>query len=240
MKRKLLLSAIGMFFFLTMYSQPIKVMLISGGHSYDSVAFFNLFDSLAGIEYEHYTQPLANNQLVKGITDQYDVLVFYDMWKLISKEEKEAYIELTRRGIPMLFLHHALVSYQEWPEFERIIGGRYIENDKVSKENQSTYQHDVWMEIEIADKQHPVTAGMIDFKLFDEIYGNYKVLPEVKPLLLTNHPKSTTLIGWENKYNASSIIYIQPGHNHHAYSSVDYQRLIKQAIYYLKMVAIKK
>lgn len=85
MKRKLLLSAIGMFFFLTMYSQPIKVMLISEGHSYDSVAFFNLFDSLAGIEYEHYTQPLANNQLVKGITDQYDVLVFYDMWILLMR-----------------------------------------------------------------------------------------------------------------------------------------------------------
>ena len=32
-------------------------------------------------------------------------------------------------GIGLVVLHHALVSYQHWPEYERIIGGRYPESD---------------------------------------------------------------------------------------------------------------
>ena len=30
-------------------------------------------------------------------------------------------------------MHHALVSYQDWPEYERIIGGRYPEVEEAAK-----------------------------------------------------------------------------------------------------------
>ena len=47
----------------------------------------------------------------------------------------------------MLFLHNALVSYQKWPEFENMTGGRYIKNENLSEEEQSTYGRDVWIDI---------------------------------------------------------------------------------------------
>jgi uncharacterized protein len=163
-----------------------------------------------------------------------DVLVFYDMWREISEPEKQAYLNLTKQGKPFLFLHHSLVSYQNWAEFEKILGGKYVDRSPdIPKEEHSTYKHDVWIDVEVADKQHPVTKGMEDFRIFDEVYGNYRVSPNVRPLLKTSHPESTPVIGWENRYNASTIVYLQPGHDFNAYETDEYRKLILQAIHYL-------
>jgi hypothetical protein len=48
-------------------AQPIKVMLITGGHSFDTVQFFEMFDSFENIEYEHFQQPMANAAIVPGV-----------------------------------------------------------------------------------------------------------------------------------------------------------------------------
>ena len=221
-----------LFFFLN--AQPVKVMLVTGGHSYDTVQFFQLFDSLAEIEYEHFSQPNANKVLTEEKWKNFDVIVFYDMWQNISEQEKLAYIEMTRQGKPMLFLHHSLVSYQQWTAFEKIIGGKYIERSpNIPKNEQSTYKHDVWVDVKVVNPEHPVTKGFSDFRLFDEVYGNYRVSTDVQPLLKTSHPESTGIIGWENKYNASTIVYLQPGHDYHAFESDEYRKLISQAIQYL-------
>ncbi|MFW5755769.1 MAG: ThuA domain-containing protein [Tangfeifania sp.] len=222
------------FLFLLLNAQPVNVMLVTGGHSYDTIQFFQLFDSIENMEYDHFAQPEANKALAAEHWKTIDVLVFYDMWQNISKKEKQAYLEMTRQGIPMLFLHHALVSYQDWPEFKKIIGGKYVErSSEIPAEQQSTYKHDVWVNVEVVNPEHPVTEGFSDFRLFDEVYGNFRVSPGVQPLLKTDHPESTETIGWENKYNASNIVYLQPGHNYHAYQSDEYRKLISQAIHYL-------
>jgi uncharacterized protein len=220
-------------FSFSMIAQPVKIMLVTGGHSYDTLQFVQMFRSFPGIEYEHFNQPEANQAIINGVAEEYDVLVFYDMWKDLTDSAKEAYIGLTKKGKPFLFMHHALVSYQGWPEFENLLGGRYIQNDKLPVEQQSNYKHDVWVAVEIADSRHPVTRGMTSFKLFDEVYGNYSVLPEVRPLLTTSHPESTPVIAWENRYNASCIVYLQPGHDKHAFESEAYRKLILQSIRYL-------
>lgn len=209
-------------------------MVVTGGHSYDTIQFFQLFDSIDEIEYEHYTQPEANSVIVNDKTADFDVFIFYDMWQNISEKEKESYIALTRQGKPFLFLHHSLVSYQDWPEFEKIIGGKYVETTPdVPEEKRSTYKHDVWVNVKVVNSNHPVTTDFNDFRLFDEVYGNFRVSSAVQPLLKTSHPESTETIGWENKYNSSTIVYLQPGHDYHAFESANYRKLISRAIHYL-------
>lgn len=234
---RLILTAIfASLFIFTLNAQPVNVMLITGGHSYDTLQFFQLFDAMEGIEYTHFQQPEANRKLLQGEAENYDVLVFYDMWREISLPEQQAYIELTKKGKPMLFLHHALVSYQEWPQFEKLIGGRYTEKRKGIPESElSTYEHDVWVYIQPAGK-HPVTKGFGSLRFFDEVYGNYRVSEDVIPILTTNHPQSEKIIGWENRFNNSRIIYLQPGHDSRTYETEDYRRLLIQAIKYLASV----
>ncbi|WP_340114981.1 ThuA domain-containing protein [Maribellus mangrovi] len=214
-------------------AETIKVMLITGGHSYDTLQFFQMFDELKGIEYEHFAQPDANRQIASGKADEFDVLVFYDMWQNISLEERMAYLNLTQNGKPFLFLHHALVSYQKWPEFQSIIGGKYIEEaPNVDEDQLSTYEHDVWVYSKV-ENYTPVTNGFRELRFFDEVYGNVMVSDEVKPLLRTTHPKSMEYIAWENQYRNSTVLYIQPGHDKRTYVEKDYRKLLFQAIHYL-------
>lgn len=217
----------------TLNAQSVKIMLVTGGHAYDTIPFFQLFDAMEGVEYKHFAQPHANSAIAEGEAENYDVLVFYDMWKEISEVEKAAYIGLTQMGKPMLFLHHSLVSYQNWPRFENLLGGRYIEKRRGIPENElSTYEHDVWVYIQPVEN-HPVTKGFGSLRFFDEVYGNYRISDEVIPILTTNHPQSEKIIGWENRFNNSRIIYLQPGHDYRTYETEDYRRLLLQAIQYL-------
>lgn len=228
---------ISLFLFLLIFnagkSQSIKVMLVTGGHAFDTLQFFQMFDALEGIEYDHFAQPEANQKLVKDLAEDYDVLVFYDMWKKISKAEKSAYIKLTKQGMPFLFLHHSLASYQDWPEFEQIVGGKYFEKKRgVPEELLSTYDHDVWVYCTV-ENYTPVTSGFRELRFFDEVYGNVRISDNVKPLLRTRHPQSSDYVAWENKYNASNIVYLQSGHDKRTYESEDYRKLVFQAIKYL-------
>jgi type 1 glutamine amidotransferase len=214
-------------------AQPIKIMVVTGGHSYDTLQFFEMFDALKGIEYEHFQQPKANQKLVKDNAKDFDVLVFYDMWKSISEAEKSAYLKLTSEGKPFLFLHHSIASYQDWPEFEKLLGGKYIEKGSgVPVKDQSTYEHDVWVYSKV-ENVTPVTKGFNELRFFDEVYGNVRISDNVVPLLKTRHPQSMEIVAWENKYNNSKIVYLQPGHDYRTYKTEEYRKLLLQAIKYL-------
>ncbi|WP_346859706.1 ThuA domain-containing protein [uncultured Draconibacterium sp.] len=232
MKRILFLSFLVLSVVLSK-GQSTKIMLITGGHAFDTLQFFQMFDALPEIEYEHFEQPNANAEIANGKADDFDVLVFYDMWDNISQSEKMAYLRLTKQGKPLLFLHHALVSYQNWPEFEQIIGGKYVQEGKrISEDEVSTYEHDVWVYCTI-ENYTPVTSGFSELRFFDEVYGNFRISEDVKPLLRTRHPKSSDFVAWQHVYNQSNVVYIQSGHDRRTYESADYRKLILQAIKFL-------
>lgn len=203
-----------------------RVLIITGGHEFEREAFFEMFEEMPGVDYQEVIHPEANQIYDSILLDQIDVLLFYDMVQEIEETEKEAFIKLLEEGKGILFLHHSLVNYQEWEEFETIIGGRYI----LSDQGGSTYRHDVDMPVHVVDKNHPLTKGVDDFIIHDEAYGNFRVLPTVSPLLTTTHPESGDIIGWTNSYGKSRIVYLQLGHDHHAYENPNFRLLLKQAI----------
>ena len=232
MKQTLLIFCL-LFFIQFTRAQPIKIMLVTGGHDFDTKEFFELFDAMENVEYKHIVQPEANAVIEKELAKNFDVLVFYDLWETISKKEKAAYIKLTKQGKPFLFLHHSIASYQKWPEFEKIVGGKYFEKgENVPPELVSTYNHDNWV-YSTVETYTPVTKGLHNLRFFDEVYGNVRVADDIIPLLRTHHPKSMEIIAWEHNYNNSKIIYIQSGHDKRTYEDPDYRKLLLQAIRYL-------
>jgi uncharacterized protein len=220
--------------FVSIQSKPkrIKVLIITGGHDFEHRPFFNVFDSQPRLQYDTMVQPRANALIASRDVEQYDVLVFYDMFDSILPKEQEAYINLLNKGKAMIFLHHSLVSYQNWKEFITIVGGKYHTHPVVVKGDtlKSNYEHDVVMQVKVEDKRHPVTMGMDDFEILDEVYGETEILPTVKPLLSTTLTKSMPYLAWINHYGNSDVVYIQLGHGPGAYSNASYRKLIQQAI----------
>lgn len=218
-------------------NQPINILLVTGGHEFDEQEFFDMFSSMERVNVESRTQPKANRSFVTDDLNKIDVVVFYDMVESLGEDEKAAYIRLLKTGTNMLFLHHSLCSYQDWDQFEKIVGGKYLLREEVRDGNSvppSTYKHDVNMSVQMVDAGQTITEGLKDFTLFDEVYGGFLTGPGVRILLRTDHQESTPEIAWTHRYENSQIVYIQPGHSKHAFNNADYRQLIYQAIRFLE------
>ena len=219
----------------TASAKKLNILVITGGHSFDEKPFFEMFNSFENINYISLLQPEANAQLGTIDPKTFDAVVFYDMPKTIAEQDKANYYKLLKLGKGMVFLHHSQCSYQDWEGYKTIVGGKY--HEERNSPQSSTYQHDVTFTVNIANPHHPVTHGLKDFEILDEVYGNTEVLPSVTPLLTTDHPQSSKIIGWVHQIEKSRIVYIQPGHDKNSYFNPNYQKLVRQAIEY---VAAKK
>ena len=211
----------------------LKVLIVTGGHGFAREAFFQMFKENEAIAFTH-AEHTRTNATVYERADllEYDVLVLYDMPNAISETQKKRFLSLFEKGTGVVVLHHALVSYQHWADYERIIGGRYPEPDGKSGvvTEQVGYEHDVEVPIVIVARNHPITAGLGDFTLHDEIYWGYRVRPDVTPLLSTTHSKSGKPLAWARTEGKSRVVYIQPGHGPEVFINPNYRKLIAQSI----------
>jgi type 1 glutamine amidotransferase len=237
--KKRFIMVLGLFIILSLITcvngpnNKSSVLLITGGHDFDTSEFFQLFESLSEYKVDTLTQPFANNFIESGKADNYDILVFYDSWQTISDSCKEAYMDLTDLGKGFLFLHHSLVSYQEWDEFSKIRGGRYPKSNPPDSLNDGRYKHDLDLLVNIVDSSNFITKGMKDFTIHDEGYSNINVEEGVNPILKTSNPYCAEFLGWTNTYSNSKIVYLMGGHDRLAYGNESYKRLIRNSLRYL-------
>ena len=201
----------------------IHALVVTGGHGFEQEPFWEMFSSFENFSYDTVVFPGAFDYLNVEAAKNYDALVFYDMWQEIAADQQAAYLELLNHGKPIVYLHHALISFPEWEEFNQIVGG-------VWKQGEGTVKHNVQYTIQIADPDHPATKGMQDFEIEDETYGNFNANPEVHALLKAEHPESAPVIGWTHRYGDSPIVYIQLGHDGLAYGNPGYRQLVNQGI----------
>jgi hypothetical protein len=77
---------------------------------------------------------------------------------------------------------------------------------------------------------HPVTAGIGAFHLWDEAYKGMWTSPKNKPLLMTDNPDSDPCIAWVGPCQTARVVCIQLGHGHTAFEHPAYRALVHQAI----------
>jgi uncharacterized protein len=213
--------------------RKIKVLLITGGHGFEQEAFFQVFKDNPEIVLTtaEHSQTDAD-AFERSDLLNFDVVVLYDMRKSITDAQSAKFLSLFDKGTGLVVLHHALVSYQHWPEYEKIIGGKYPEADGKSGvvTPEVGYKHDEEVPIIIVAKDHPVTAGLKDFTIHDEIYWGFHVQPDVVPLITTTHPKSGKPLAWCHTQGKSRVVYLQLGHDHQAYENPNYRKLVANSV----------
>ncbi len=211
----------------------IKVLLVTGGHGYATNEFLNVFQTNTAIDFTHAVQAKTSSTAYdRDDLLSYDCIVLYDMMQNITDAQKTRLLAVLDRGIGLVVTHHALVSYQAWPEFEKIVGGTYPEsqNKKGGVTPELGYEHDVVMPIVIVAKEHPITAGLRDFTITDEIYWGFRVSPDVMTLVTTTQPKSGKPIAWAHTNRNSRVVYLQLGHGPTAYNNENYRKLLARSI----------
>ena len=208
------------------------VLLITGGHDYDKEQFEVLLSKLP-ITYEHAEHPNAHKMLKSENISKFDAVLLYDMPKEISEEAREDFINMLKKGKGLVVLHHAFCSYDIWPEYVKIAGGRYHhypwKKDGV-EQTPSTFTHNVQFSIKVADKDHPITKGISDFSLFDEAYGNTEILSTIHPLLSTNTQPSGPLVCWTNQYEKSRVVTFTLGHDRKTWENPTFIEILSRSL----------
>jgi type 1 glutamine amidotransferase len=215
-------------------TEKTRTLIITGGHDYEQKQFYAMFDAMEDVAYEKAVFPAAIDLLEPTLKKRFDAIVLYDMWaKGFAPKEQEAFVDLLESGIGVVALHHTLAAHQAWPEYKKIIGGKYRIADRTVNGKtvpKSTYHHDQDIDVTVADREHPITRGLSSFRIHDETYHDFEVEPTVKVLLKTDHPRSTPQIAWAKTYAKSRVVYIQLGHDHHAYEHPTYRTIVARAI----------
>lgn len=210
------------------------VLLVTGGHDFDQDSLRDLFHSIPGVTISRAEYPAAAGMFTPQLADDYDAIVFYDMWtKPLSAEQQQGLLDLLNRGIGVVGLHHTLAAHPAWSEYAKIIGGRYHVQDRQAdgrKVTRSSYHHDQEIKIHIAASEHPITQGLADFVVQDETYASWELDPQVEVLLTTEHPRSDRALAWVKTYGNSRICYVQPGHGPPAFENSHYRKLMARCV----------
>lgn len=226
-RRRLLALAPALF----VETAPVRILVVTGGHAFDR-SFFDLFRDQPGWKWEHrehrpkststvYAQPLA---------DDFDAVVLYDMVQDIASEEQRNFLDLFESGRGVVVLHHALCSYERWPEYAAIAGIR-LTNKFPGPLPKMVWKHDVPFVLDRVAAAHPVLDGIpASLPVFDETYGNLLPLNGSRPLLVTNHETSMPVVAWTRTHRKSRVVAIQPGHGPQIFADRHYRRLLANAI----------
>ena len=138
------------------------------------------------------------------------------------------------------------------------MGGRFLYQEgivKGVKKPDSGYRHDVKYKV-TKDGEHPITKGIDDFDIIDELYLAEIFEDDINPILRSDyefvdknfysaaralegemfsnrdwsHQNGSNIVGWTKNYENSSIAYLQFGDGPSSYSNENFRKLIKQSI----------
>ena len=215
-------------------STPLSVAVVTGGHSFDTKEFHQLFRSFAGVD--AYVQHLDDwCRASPEVRASYDVVVFYIMtlpgpfdenlpW--YSGKQRTALSELGATNQGIFVLHHAILAFPDWKPWSEMVGianrkfGYHWEGDPVT---------------EVADPDHPISRGLpASWSLKDETYTmDEPAGPDVRLLFTTKHHKSMRANAWTHHYKQSRVFCYQSGHGAAVYADPTFRTVVERGIRWL-------
>ena len=213
----------------------IKLLVVTGGHGFPK-NFFKLFDDNPNVTYTSATEGdfKTGNATAYDRPDllSYDAVLLYDFQLNMTPDQRKNFLSLFDKGVGLLVLHHALLSYQDWPEYERIAGASYrLDTTKVGDKTipESTYKGDVEMDVAVVDKNSPIAAGISDFHMKDELYSRYPTTEDIH-VVLTTHDEP---IAWTRTEKNSRVATIVIGHGPGSWDNPNFVKLLDNSLHWV-------
>lgn len=207
------------------------IAVVTGGHTFDVQGFTRLWRTYADaldVYPQHMDDFTASKPAVRA---SYDAVVFYSMYGDEPRDDGPWYAGKARSVLEavgstpqgLVILHHALLSYPDWP-FWTGVQGMPVRRLEQYYPEQTVTTH-------IADPGHPITAGLSDWSMCDETY----VMPGVPAegnhvLLTTDHPRSLSTLAWVRQYHGARVFCYASGHDGRAWGDPNFQSVLLRGI----------
>ncbi|PIB30412.1 hypothetical protein BFP77_04560 [Maribacter sp. 4U21] len=165
----------------------------------------------------------------------FDLLIFLkdgNLWpngydaspvKWMTDGQQQAVFEFVNNGGGFLALHNSHGLYPPDGPYYDIFGGDYGGHPAPEE-----------FMIRIEDKDHPITAGIEDFRTYDEQHMS-KYYGDKENLLLRNisDANKSAPAGWWREIGKGRFVYLAPGHTKEALGHPMMQQLIRNSIKWL-------
>ena len=218
--------------------RKLRILLVVGGHSYDRKNLHAMLADFPNTTFDEITIPDQQDILKPGLSEKYDVLVFHDQsFFELTQEQKDNLEKLFGdEGVPTVMLHHALISHPEFPFFRELYGAQYITKDTEiggRTYKASSYLRPTSVNIYIVSREHPITEGVGDFTLVDEVFKNVYFNPHIDVLARTDHPESDQPTLWLWNYKKTPVLGMIQGDAGGAFNNPNYRKLFYQGVRFI-------
>lgn len=192
-----------------------KILFVGGGtwHEIEKISGI-IMKSLADRYEFDYTEDLG--RLCADSLAQCDGLAMYtciavedDALKEKSRAVvppacKKAVEEFVKGGHAFMPLHSTVVSFTDWEEFTNMIGARWTWGKSA---------HDKLGPFVLrARPDHPLSAGIGDFEVTDELYHTLEMRKPVEVLLEASWKGKPAPHAWTSTYGKGRVFTFLPGH----------------------------
>ncbi len=122
--------------------------------------------------------------------------------------QQEAIFDFVRSGHGYVSIHAADNAASDWlPPWREMLGGVFshagLPDGKVQK---GTYT------VKIADTASPITQGLKDFTLKDELYYQLQMQPDVQPLATVEYQGAQWPVAWTRTFGKGRVFHTVLGH----------------------------
>lgn len=143
-------------------------------------------------------------------------------------------IEAARAGITghlagggaILGVHSSATSLTTMPQWPAILGGRWVRGHSMHPTQSEETIH-------MAPVNHPITQGLVDFRIFDERYSYLETQPDITVLCEHIHERLHHPVVWSRQTERSRVVYDGLGHDTSSYDCQAHVDLVRRATRWL-------
>jgi len=152
---------------------------------------------------------------------------FRDEWGFeLSEKARMGFLDFCAQGKGLLAMHCATICFDDWPEYRNILGAWW----KWDHSGHGLYQDHV---MHVQDSTHPITKGIEDFTVMDELYTNPVIVDSVDPLMTADWEGKTHPMLWVREYGNARVCYCAPGHGVETFENSILQKIIQRSALWL-------
>ena len=196
-----------------------RVLLLVGGADYhDQPEHRKILSDFIGAEF-NLTMTDNLEVLMPSTLDDYDVIVNYTTFVEPTEKQVGALLDAVEGGKGFVGIHGATATFWNSPDYLEMIGGKFIAHD-VNKE----------FLVQISDARavvpHPITQGVDNFTIQDELYiiegdiTRWEILTRAE-----GHPVIFNKIYGKGRVHNNAL-----GHDALALNHLSFQRLVNNGI----------
>jgi type 1 glutamine amidotransferase len=158
----------------------------------------------------------------------YDVIVFTIFSRRIAMlpgQAQENLLNFVKGGKGFFVQHLATASFAKWEEFGKLCGRKWVMGT-------SGHGPRAVFTAKVVDKEHPITAGMEDFKVDDELYAKLQGTGDINVLVEADSDWSnkTEPLVFTLSYGKGRTVHNAFGHDRKALMTPNVQKIIARGV----------